>query len=87
MCYFGNSARPNCSAEQSARGSPFTGLILAQTESGVMSLTDVHSGRVRLLRALGVLPQNPPPAVSPDDKFLVSPAMARLFSLASSNCL
>jgi hypothetical protein len=47
-----------------------------------MSLTDVHTGRVMLLRALGTLPQSPPPAVSADGKFLVSVAMGRLFSLA-----
>lgn len=69
------------SAGQPAQGSPFTGLILALTPSGVLSLTDVRTGRVVLLKKLGEFPANPPPSVSPDGKYFVSPAMGALLSL------
>lgn len=69
-------------AGERTRTSPFSGLILAQTSSGVLSLTDVHTGRVMLLRKLGEFSSIPPPLVSPDDKYLVSAAMGTLFSLA-----
>jgi hypothetical protein len=71
------------SAGQRTRTSPFSGLILAQASSGVLSLTDVHTGRVMLMRKLGEFSANPPPLVSPDGKYLVSAAMGTLFSLAT----
>jgi hypothetical protein len=70
-------------AGERTQASPFSGLILAQTSSGVLSLTDVHTGRVVLLRKLGQFPGNPPPSVSPDGKYLVAPAMGTLLSLAA----
>lgn len=68
---------------QRTRTSPFSGLILAQASSGALSLTDMHTGRVMLLRKLGEFSPNPPPLVSPDGKYLVAAAMGTLFSLAT----
>lgn len=67
---------------KAAQGSLFSGLILAQAPSGFLSLTDVHTGRVVLLRKLGEFSSNPPPLVSPDGKYLAAAAMGTLFSLA-----
>jgi hypothetical protein len=64
------------------RPASFGGMILAETRDGLLTLTDLRTGRVARLTKLGLLPTSPPPVVSADGKYLVSPAMGELISLA-----
>jgi hypothetical protein len=57
-------------------------MILAETRGGLLTLTDLRTGRVARLTKLGLLPTSPPPVVSADGNYLVSPAMGELISLA-----
>jgi hypothetical protein len=64
------------------RAAGFGGMILAETRDGLLTLTDLRTGRVARLSKLGPLPTSPPPAVSADGKFVVAPAMGAVISLA-----
>lgn len=64
------------------RAAGFAGMILAETRDGLLTLTDLRTGRVARLSKLGPLPTSPPPAVSADGKFVVAPAMGAVISLA-----
>jgi hypothetical protein len=64
------------------RPASFGGMILAETRDGRLTLTDLRTGRVARLTNLGLFPTSPPPVVSADGKYLISPAMGELISLA-----
>jgi hypothetical protein len=76
-----NPAGSHRTASQ-VRAGGFRGMILAETRGGLLTLTDLRTGRVVRLTKLGPLPTSPPPVVSADGKYLVSPAMGELISLA-----
>jgi hypothetical protein len=64
------------------RASSFRGMILAETSAGLLTITDLRTGRVARLTQLGRLPTSPPPVVSADGKYIIAPAMGELISLA-----
>ena len=64
-----------------SRTSDFTGIVLAETSSGVLSLTDLRTGKEDLLKGLG--PVGGMPAVSADDKLVLDPGTGKVFSLAN----
>lgn len=65
------------------RASGLSGLVLAETSDGLLTLTDLRSGRVLRLSALGLFPTNPPPVVSADGKYLMAPVLGKVVSLAN----
>ncbi len=64
-----------------SRTSDFNGIVLAQTSSGELSLTDLRTGKVDVLKGAGEFAGSL--AVSPDDKFLVDPGTSKVLSLTS----
>lgn len=61
----------------------FTGIVLAEEPSGLLTLTDLRSGQTVRLSKLGLFSTSPAPVVSADGKFLIAPTMGELISLAN----
>jgi hypothetical protein len=64
-----------------SRTSDFSGIVLGQTGSGVLSLTDLRTGKEDLLKGLGEVSLSPGLMLSADDKFLIDPSTGKVFSL------
>jgi hypothetical protein len=60
-----------------------SGIVLAVTPAGYLSETDLATGKVEVLRKLGLFQTEPPPVVSPDGKYLVDADTGKLVSLGS----
>jgi hypothetical protein len=63
-----------------SRTSGFNGIVLAITSSGVLSLTDLRTGKEDLLKGAGEFAGTL--AASADDKFLIDPGTGKVLSLA-----
>jgi hypothetical protein len=74
------AATPNVS-----RTSDFNGIVLAETGSGVLSLTELRTGRTDLLKGLGAFGEYPGSVVSADDRFLIDPGTGKVLSLTSDH--
>jgi hypothetical protein len=61
------------------RASDFNGIVVAESSSGELSLTDLRTGREDLLQGAGEF--GGMLAVSADDKFLIDPGTAKVLSL------
>jgi hypothetical protein len=65
-------------------GAPaLSGIVLAVTPAGYLTETDLATGKVEVLRKLGLFDTTPPPVVSPDGKYLVDADTGKLVSLDS----
>lgn len=62
-----------------SRASDFDGIVLAETSSGELSLTDLRTGKVDLLKGAGEFGETL--AVSADDKSLIDPGTGKMLSL------
>jgi hypothetical protein len=61
------------------RTSDFNGIVLAETSSGELSLTDLRTGKEDLLKGAGEFGETL--AISADDKFLIDPGSGKVLSL------
>jgi hypothetical protein len=64
-----------------SRTSDFNGIVLAEASSGVLSLTDLRTGKEDSLPGLGEFGEYPGPVVAADDKFAIDPGSGKVFSL------
>ncbi len=62
-----------------SRTSDFNGVVVAETSSGELSLTDLRTGKEDLLKGAGKFGRTV--AVSADDKFLMDPGSGKVLSL------
>lgn len=67
---------------QVSLASPFSGTVLGETSAGVLTLTDLRTGKAKSLTSEGEFGTNPPPVISPDGKYFFDQATGKILSLA-----
>jgi hypothetical protein len=75
-----SASRP--AAASVSAGSHFSGVVLAQRPDGVLSLTDMASGKTVLLGKLANFGSLTPELISPDGRYLLDPTTGQIVSFA-----